>query len=199
MCQWAIYIFPGSVHIFSCSRIGKLIVRIYKSLTDTWMWKLGLWPHNSFSRNIFFKFSVLCLCSAVGTLSQSSCVSLAPAYDHKKAWASINRSNLSDWHCRNIKQASVIPPSAIFISCLSETLAHKHGLRKQIEKYKLIMIGPFPWFSFYISFLYWRPAAAPGWEELVPLPSRQDPGKKNTQGIYRATWVWVYSIFIYNS
>ncbi len=36
---------------------------IYKSLTDTWMWKSGLWPHNSFSENICLKFSVLVLCS----------------------------------------------------------------------------------------------------------------------------------------
>ncbi len=54
---------PGPVHIFSCSRIGRPIVGIYKSLTDTWIWKLGLGLRNSFSENICFKFSVLCLCS----------------------------------------------------------------------------------------------------------------------------------------
>ncbi len=64
MCHWVIYIFPGSVHIFSCSKIGRSIVGIYESLTDTWMWKLGLWPCNFFSGNICFVFSVLCLCSA---------------------------------------------------------------------------------------------------------------------------------------
>ncbi len=52
MCLWAIYIFPWSVHIFSCGTIGRR------------MWKLGLRPHNSYSRNICFEFSVLCLCSA---------------------------------------------------------------------------------------------------------------------------------------
>ncbi len=76
MCRWAIYIFPGSVHIFPAaeeadrlweyinwSRVGRSIVGINKSLTDTWLWKLGLWPRNSFSGNICFKFSVLVLCS----------------------------------------------------------------------------------------------------------------------------------------
>jgi hypothetical protein len=38
----------------SCSRIGRWIVGIYKSLTDTCMWKLGLWPCYSFSGNICF-------------------------------------------------------------------------------------------------------------------------------------------------
>ncbi len=33
----------------SCSRIGRSTVGRYKSLTETWMWKLGLWPRNSFS------------------------------------------------------------------------------------------------------------------------------------------------------
>ncbi len=52
-------------HIFSCRRIGRTIVGIYKSLTDTWMWKLRLKPHNSFPGNICFKFSVLCRWSAL--------------------------------------------------------------------------------------------------------------------------------------
>ncbi len=50
-------------HIFS-SRKGRPIVGIYNSLTDTWMWKLGLRPRYSFSGNICFKFSAFCLCSA---------------------------------------------------------------------------------------------------------------------------------------
>ncbi len=69
MCLWAIYIFPGMVHIFSCSRIGRPIVGIYKSITDKWMRKLGLRLRSSFSGNICFKFLALCLCSAVSPIS----------------------------------------------------------------------------------------------------------------------------------
>ncbi len=32
---WAIYTFPKSFRLFGCSKIGGLIVGIYKSLTDT--------------------------------------------------------------------------------------------------------------------------------------------------------------------
>ncbi len=37
-----------------------LILEIYKSLTDTWMWKLGLGPRNSFSGNTKMEFLLQC-------------------------------------------------------------------------------------------------------------------------------------------
>ncbi len=40
MYLWAIYIFPGSVCLFGCSKIGRLILGIYKPFTESWMWKL---------------------------------------------------------------------------------------------------------------------------------------------------------------
>jgi hypothetical protein len=81
MCLWAIYIFPRSVDIYSCSRIGRPIVGIYKSLTGTWMWKLGLGPCNSFSGNICFEFSVSCLCSGVQV--QGVCLYLHCKFDDR--------------------------------------------------------------------------------------------------------------------
>ncbi len=42
MCLWAIYIFPRSVCLFCCRKICGQILRMNKSLTETWMWKLGL-------------------------------------------------------------------------------------------------------------------------------------------------------------
>ncbi len=61
MCLWAIYIFPGSVHIFPAEKADPSWE--YFSLTDTWMWKLGLRAWYSFTGNICFKFSAFCLCS----------------------------------------------------------------------------------------------------------------------------------------
>jgi hypothetical protein len=57
-----LYIPRIGLHI-SSSRIGRQIIGIYKSLTDAWMWKLGLRPRYSFSGNICFEISVFCLCS----------------------------------------------------------------------------------------------------------------------------------------
>ncbi len=39
---WEIYILPGSVRLFCCSQICGPILGIYKSLTDTWMCKIGI-------------------------------------------------------------------------------------------------------------------------------------------------------------
>ncbi len=52
------------LHI-SSSIIGRSVVGIYKSLTDAWIWKLGLIPRYSFSGNICFNILVFCLCSVL--------------------------------------------------------------------------------------------------------------------------------------
>ena len=60
---WEIYIFPGPICLFCCRKICEPIIGIHKSLTDTWMWKLGLRLRNSFSANTSMGFSlqfVLC-------------------------------------------------------------------------------------------------------------------------------------------
>jgi hypothetical protein len=57
---WEIYIFPGSVCLFCCREIFGPILGIYKLLTDTWMWKLGLRPRNSQKRNTQMGFSLQC-------------------------------------------------------------------------------------------------------------------------------------------
>ncbi len=47
---------------YSCCReICGRIQGIYKSLTDTWMWKLGLRPRNSQKRNTRLGFSLQCI------------------------------------------------------------------------------------------------------------------------------------------
>ncbi len=48
---WEICIFPGSVCLSCCREICGSFLGIYKSLTDTWMWKLGLRLRNSQKRN----------------------------------------------------------------------------------------------------------------------------------------------------
>ncbi len=66
VCERYVFLYIPRIgpHI-SSSRKGRPIVGIYNSLTDTWMWKLGLRPRYSFSGNICFKFLTFCLCSVV--------------------------------------------------------------------------------------------------------------------------------------
>ncbi len=64
MYLWMIYIFLGSFHIFSCSRIGRPIAGIYKSLTHlhecgNWDWGRAI----AFLKIFVSNFWVLCLCS----------------------------------------------------------------------------------------------------------------------------------------
>ncbi len=59
--QWGSYIFPGAVCLFFCREICGPILGIYKSLIDTWMWKLGLRPRNSKKKNTLMVFPLQCL------------------------------------------------------------------------------------------------------------------------------------------
>ncbi len=57
MFLWAIYLFLWSVCLFCGRKIGGLNLGIYRSPTDTWMWKLG---HKSFSGNMFIPIFLQC-------------------------------------------------------------------------------------------------------------------------------------------
>ncbi len=58
---WEIYIFPGSVCLFCCREIPGPVLGIYISLSDTWMWNLGLMPRNFQKRNRSNWFSLQCV------------------------------------------------------------------------------------------------------------------------------------------
>jgi hypothetical protein len=62
MCLWVIYIFPGSACLFCWRKICGPILGIYKSLTDTWMWQLGLWP-SQFPKKGIHKWDFRCSAS----------------------------------------------------------------------------------------------------------------------------------------
>jgi hypothetical protein len=56
--SWVFYIFTQSICLFCCR--WTAILRIHKSLTDIWMWKLGLRQRNSQKRNTLMGFSLQC-------------------------------------------------------------------------------------------------------------------------------------------
>ncbi len=55
-CVWKRFIYcqDRSTYFLQQNRQIDRGNTVYKLLTDTWMWKLGLWPHNSLSGNICF-------------------------------------------------------------------------------------------------------------------------------------------------
>ncbi len=60
MCLWAFCKWPWSICLFCCRKISGTILGIYKSLTDTWIWKLGLKLRNSFPKKTWMEFSLQC-------------------------------------------------------------------------------------------------------------------------------------------
>jgi hypothetical protein len=63
-CLCDLYIPRNDPHIFlQQNRQTDHGNTVYKSPTDTWMWKLGMRPLSFFSRKTCFEFSVLCLCT----------------------------------------------------------------------------------------------------------------------------------------
>ncbi len=84
------------LHISSC-RIGRPIVEIYKSLTDAWMWKLGLRPRYSYSGKICFEMWVFCLCS-VGPVD----LKIHTLAKNPRLW-------LDSWHNLQIFSVTSIP------------------------------------------------------------------------------------------
>ncbi len=97
-------------HVFMRYLYFPRIVGIYKSLEDTWVWKSGQWPRNSFSGNKCFEFSVLCsACSMLrmGPLHEKDGVDVGKIeeYIHKvryicTVWA---------WYTESVRGGSLLP------------------------------------------------------------------------------------------
>ncbi len=53
MCLWVIYIFPGSVHIFGCSKIDRPILE-YINLSQIYEWSNWETEHYNFFLSVYF-------------------------------------------------------------------------------------------------------------------------------------------------
>jgi hypothetical protein len=60
ICLWANLYIPTMELPFLLEEICGPILGIYKSLIDTWMWRLGLRPRNSQKRNIYTELPLQC-------------------------------------------------------------------------------------------------------------------------------------------
>jgi hypothetical protein len=111
MCLWAIYIFPASVHIFSCSRIGRSRKYINRSQTHE-CGEIGTVATQFLSWKYLFQIfgivSLQCekvssvgelLCSAVSNVSNTGFSSVASrianSMDFKLKWATALYSTYS--------------------------------------------------------------------------------------------------------
>ncbi len=104
---------------FPASRIGRPILGIYKSLTDTWMWKLGLRPRNSFSGNICFKFSAFCLCSVVFIRTILHSLFFFYSSQHRDT----GRTDGLDLCWSQIKKPTRVHPMQLFVRSILQHLA----------------------------------------------------------------------------
>jgi hypothetical protein len=94
MSMRAIYVFPGSVWLFRSSQVGRLILGIYKSLTDTCRnWEQGrtvsfLGTHKL---DILYNLALLFICNVLSLPSQHPLSLLCIQYNgERKAKANFN-------------------------------------------------------------------------------------------------------------
>jgi len=138
VCERFLYSQDRSTYTMSCSRTDRSIVGTFNSLTDTWMWKLC--PHNSFSGNMCFEFSVLILCSAAQNRSLYAafkvyCQILYAVHRNKalptqQIWT-LTFSMLCDGYIEVNVYERVMPRLPGEASCPPNSIVHNKGTNQQ--------------------------------------------------------------------